>query len=70
MVRYRNLSNRVDAEQEIEVGLRLERHIESFFQRSSQGRRVRSPTGHQYQEVLSLNRTSEQLGGPRPVGDL
>jgi hypothetical protein len=31
MVRYRNLINRVDAEEEIEVGFRLERHIESFF---------------------------------------
>jgi hypothetical protein len=63
MVRYRNLSNRVDTEQYIEVGFRLERHIEKFLSKKFPRPTNAQSTGYQYQEVLSLNRTSEQQGG-------
>jgi hypothetical protein len=67
MVRVSKLRNQIDPEEEIEVSFCLACHIGSIFQRSSQGTSVQ-PTRYQCQEVLPLNRTLEQPGGPRHVG--
>jgi hypothetical protein len=57
MVRYRNLGNRIDNEQEIEVSSRVASHIETFFETSSKGKTRRSqPIGYQHQEALPSNR--------------